>query len=292
MKWIILKAIIGIVSFGFLCAQSCKKTDPVPPEGYRLEWSDEFNVDGAPDPEKWTFEEGFVRNYEIQWYQKENARCENGCLIIEAQVEHKECPSYDPASTNWRYSREFIEYTSSSLTTEGIRTFQDGIIEFRARIPVGQAAWPAIWTTGEQMPWPYNGEMDIMELYKVKNDGPALFANFFWTGKNEDDVRDNTVVTPITHFTANDPEWADKFHVWRAEWDEESIKISVDGELLNTGIISKMANGGEYEGTNPFLLPHILRVNLALRTKDYDQVDPDLLPYRMEVDYIRYFVKL
>jgi hypothetical protein len=45
---------------------------------YKLVWSDEFNQDGKPDPKKWTYETGFVRNEELQWYQPDNTRCENG----------------------------------------------------------------------------------------------------------------------------------------------------------------------------------------------------------------------
>ena len=41
-------------------------------DGYKLVWSDEFNTDG-PVSDEWNFEEGFLRNEEMQWYQKENA---------------------------------------------------------------------------------------------------------------------------------------------------------------------------------------------------------------------------
>ncbi|HVW61807.1 MAG TPA: hypothetical protein VHC48_17260, partial [Puia sp.] len=44
-------------------------------DGYRLVWSDEFNTDGTPDPTNCDYEQGFVRNNEQQWYQKENATC-------------------------------------------------------------------------------------------------------------------------------------------------------------------------------------------------------------------------
>ena len=54
---------------------------------YKLVWSDEFNKDGRPDPCNWTYEIGFVRNRELQWNQPENARCENGLLIIEGRRE-------------------------------------------------------------------------------------------------------------------------------------------------------------------------------------------------------------
>jgi hypothetical protein len=39
-------------------------------------------VNGSPDPEKWNFEHGFVCNRELQWYQRENAYCKGGVLII------------------------------------------------------------------------------------------------------------------------------------------------------------------------------------------------------------------
>ena len=54
---------------------------------WTLVWSDEFNSNGRPDPATWNFEEGFVRNHEAQWYQADNARQEDGLLIIEARRE-------------------------------------------------------------------------------------------------------------------------------------------------------------------------------------------------------------
>jgi len=58
------------------------ETDPFTEGGYHLVWADEFSNDGAPNPKNWAFEEGFVRNNEAQWYQKQNARCKNGMLVI------------------------------------------------------------------------------------------------------------------------------------------------------------------------------------------------------------------
>jgi hypothetical protein len=33
-------------------------------DGLKLVWSDEFDADGRPNPQKWTYENGFVRNQE------------------------------------------------------------------------------------------------------------------------------------------------------------------------------------------------------------------------------------
>jgi hypothetical protein len=53
---------------------------------WELVWSDEFETDGVyPIPPTGEYEEGFVRNEELQWYQHQNAWCAGGKLIIEAR---------------------------------------------------------------------------------------------------------------------------------------------------------------------------------------------------------------
>src|SRR5687768_118725 len=73
---------------------------------YKLVWADEFDKDGPPDSSNWKFEKGFVRNEELQWYQQENAWCENGFLIIEARKESKPNPKYETGGKNWRTNRK------------------------------------------------------------------------------------------------------------------------------------------------------------------------------------------
>ncbi len=72
---------------------------------WKLVWSDEFDRPGWPDPSRWTYENGYVRNQEQQYYTRriENARVEDGKLIIEARKDH------------W----DGHKITSASLTTQG-----------------------------------------------------------------------------------------------------------------------------------------------------------------------------
>lgn len=86
--------------------------------------------------------------------------------MIEARSEKRKNPLYKAGSYDWRTSREYIECTSSSITTFGKKEFLYGRFEVRARIPVGKGAWPAIWTLGSSMEWPSCGEIDIMEFYR------------------------------------------------------------------------------------------------------------------------------
>jgi len=141
-------------------------------DGWKLVWSDEFNRDGPPDPSNWDYERGFVRNRELQWYQPENAYCSNGLLILEARREHKSNPDYDAASTGsprrWKTSRQWINYTSASLTTRHLHEFKYGKVELRARINTQSGSWPSFWMHCADRPgvgWPARGEIDIMEYY-------------------------------------------------------------------------------------------------------------------------------
>src|SRR5579883_963892 len=123
---------------------------------WKLVWNDEFDQAGRPDPAKWTYETGFVRNQELQWYQPENAWCENGMLIIEGRRERKKNPAFQEGSSNWKTNREFAEYTSASLTTRGIASWRYGRLEMRGRIDTRPGLWPAFWTLGTAGRWPGN----------------------------------------------------------------------------------------------------------------------------------------
>src|SRR5665213_1819059 len=103
-------------------------------DDWKLVWHDEFDTNGAPNPVNWNYEHGFVRNQELQWYQPENAYCTNGLLVIEARPEHKPNPRFEAGSQNWAASRQWIDYTSASLTSRHLQEFKYGKFEMRARI--------------------------------------------------------------------------------------------------------------------------------------------------------------
>lgn len=119
---------------------------PRPRAEYELVWADEFSHDGWPDPRNWTYERGFVRNQELQWYQADNAVVRDGVLVIEARKEARPNPSFEPGSTDWKRVRERIEYSSASLTTRGLHSWRYGRFEMRAKIDVRAGLWPAFWT--------------------------------------------------------------------------------------------------------------------------------------------------
>ena len=255
-------------------------------DNYNLVWSDEFDYSGAPDSTVWNFEQGFARNEELQWYQKENAYCKDGLLIIEAKSEKRDNPIYEEGSNDWRRSRRFIECTSSSITTSGKKEFLYGRFEVRARIPVGKGAWPAIWTLGNAMEWPSCGEIDIMEFYR-KSDVPHILANACWGTEQRWNAKWQSKAVPFSHFLEKNPDWASEFHIWRMDWDETSIKLYLDDELLNEIFLKDTYNGSLGNNKNPFMQPHYILLNLAVGGINGGATVPEAFPMRYEIDYVR-----
>ena len=254
-----------------------------PPAGLKLVWADEFNKDGRPDTKNWTYERGFVRNQELQWYQPENARCENGMLIIEGRRQRKENPRYRADGRDWKQNREYAEYTSASLTTRRLHSWKFGRFEMRGRIDTRAGLWPAFWTLGIEGPWPGNGEIDIMEYYRG-----VLLANAAWATEKRWVAKWDDSKKPITEF--NDPDWSGKFHIWRMDWDADSIKLYVDDMLLNEVDLSKTINKDE-QGKNPFHQPHYIILNLAIGGKAGGDPSNTKFPAKFEVDYVRIYQK-
>ena len=259
-------------------------------EGMELIWHDEFDVDGAPS-DAWSYEEGFVRNKELQWYQKENASVSGGALVIEARRESKPNPGYVAGSPSWKTNRPTAEYTSACVTTSGSFTFRYGRLEVRAKIPVGLGSWPAIWTLGNKWNWPYNGEIDLMDYY-VRSE-PGILANACWGGSHNNSVWDESF-TKYSHFTEKDGDWASKYHIWRMDWDKDWIRLYLDDELLNEVDLSKTVNGGaggnrenpfsnDIEGFGAYIL-----LNLAIGSNGGD---PSGTPFPMQycIDYVRVY---
>ena len=244
-------------------------------------WSDEFDVDGAPDASRWTFEEGFVRNEELQWYQSDNAFVEGGLLVIEGRTEDRPNPNYDPSSTDWRTLRETIEYTSASVTTQDLYAFQYGTLVVRAKVTNLEGTWPAIWTLGTRCEWPSSGEVDVMENY-----GGNILANFAWGT----DTRWNAE-WDSSRWSVDDlgSDWTDDFHIWELEWSETRMAIRLDGQELNSVSLADTINGtANCAGENPFQQPHYLLLNLALGGAG-GNVAGLSFPTRYEVDYVRVY---
>lgn len=252
--------------------------------GWTLVWADEFDKPGLPDPAKWTYEEGFVRNNELQYYTKgrqENARVEGGRLIIESRLEKFPNPAYKAGAKDSRHGREFAEYTSASVTSRGLGEWKHARVEVRAKIPHGRGTWPAIWMLGADRTagWPSCGEIDIMEF--VGHD-PDTIHGTVHTGKYNH-VK-GTAKGSQFHLKAP----YDDFHLYAVEWDADKMDFFVDGNKYFTFT-------NEHSGVEawPFDKPQYLILNTAIGGEWGGQkgVDNAIFPQKFEIDYVRIYQK-
>lgn len=229
-------------------------------------WSDEFNGTGAPDTQTWTFEEGYVRNNEDQYYQNQNAWQEGGDLIFEARRDDNGKP-----------------YTSASIHSDNKYSFQYGRMQIRAKIPAVTGMWPAIWTCGDNGEWPSNGECDIMEYYTGKIlANCAVGTNTRWTAKWDSAQKSMSALNEL------DSNWKDQYHIWTMQWDEDNVRLYVDGILLNTISQSWLVNSTTQWGpAEPFKQSHFLRLNLAVGGNAGGDPSNATFPQRYYVDYVR-----
>ncbi|MCU0796174.1 MAG: glycoside hydrolase family 16 protein [Akkermansiaceae bacterium] len=240
------------------------------PAGWKLEWSDEFDQAGAPDPAKWTYEVGMIRNNETQFYTKdrrENARVEDGVLIIEARKE----------------KRDGADFTSASLISKGRKDWTAGRFEIRAKLPEARGTWPAIWMLPLDhgaIPWPRCGEIDLME--HVGHDPGRIHATLHSETYNHIRKNQRSGATLL-------PDFSSDFHVYAMEWTQGRIVMQVDGKT----IAEFEKKPGDTDKEWPFEKPFYLILNLAIGGSwgGAKGVDEAAFPQRMEVDYVRVYQK-
>lgn len=274
-----------VLAIGALCALGgCASTSlsaPVPsvsnpgprPAHWKLVWSDEFNVDGLPDPAKWSYDTSANKrgwhNEELQYYseaRRENSRVENGRLIIQARKEKlSERADYGGQS-----------YSSARLITRGKRDWTYGFMEVRAKLPCGLGTWPAIWMLGTQGQWPAMGEIDIME-HVGKKKGEVLGT--VHTGAYNHRINTQKGATTMV------PDACDAFHNYQLTWTADQIAIGVDDKVYFTFANSKDADKGQW----PFASPQYLILNVAIGGQLGGPVDDAIFPVQMEVDYVRMY---
>lgn len=237
-------------------------------EKWKLVWEDNFDKDGFPDEKIWGYEVGYIRNNEEQYYTEkrlENARVENGFLVIEARKD------------NWQNH----PITSASLHTYGKKSILYGRVEVRAKLPTGRGTWPAIWMLGENVHngtgWPACGEIDIME--NVGFDPGVIHANTHTRAYNH--VKGTNKGNKITV----EKPWED-FHVYALEWFEDHMDFYVDDKKYFTFENEKTGND-----VWPFDKPHYLIINLAIGGGWGGQkgVDESIFPQQYYIDYVRVY---
>ena len=244
----------------------------------QLVWRDEF--DGPTvNPEKWFFEAGDGSQYgipgwgnnELQWYLPDNARIENGVLIIDVKQDQ-----ISNHNNTWAY-------TSARLNTRDRFAFRYGRIEARIKLPAGQGVWPAFWLLPQQDKygtWAASGEIDVMEAVNLQPDSSQEILGSIHYG----DLWPDNIYTTERHMITGATE---AFHVYALEWDAKELRWYVDGHQY--AVQNKWSTtGGDYPA--PFDQYFYVLLNVAVGGNLPGSPNPDTqFPVKMEVDYVRVY---
>jgi beta-glucanase (GH16 family) len=245
---------------------------------WRLVWSDEFDHDGLPDPAKWSYNVGGHGwgNRELQYYteqRKENARVENGNLIIEARSE----------------DLEGRHYTSARLVSRNKGDWTYGRFEVRAKLPSGRGTWPAIWMLPTQKSyggggWPDNGEIDIME--HVGFDPDVIHGTAHTQAYNHKIGTQKGGKLSVRGARS-------EFNVYAVEWTPEEIRWYVNGSHYFTFKNERLSNSSADYKQWPFDKPFHMILNLAVGGAWGGQqgVDKTIWPQQLVIDYVRIYQK-
>jgi beta-glucanase (GH16 family) len=244
------------------------------PPGWNLVWSDEFNgpQGSAVDSSKWNLTnkgDGFGNN-ELEFYRDgtNNAAMDgSGNLVITAKKE----------------TYQNRNYTSAKLDSSGKFEQLYGRFEARMKIPRGQGMWPAFWMLGNNIGsvgWPTCGEIDIME--NVGKEPSTVHGSMHGPGYSGGN--------PLTgsYALGNGAKFADDFHVFAVEWEQNVARFYVDDNLYETRTPSDVPAGHVWVYDHPFYI--ILNVAVG-GTWPGSPDGTTQFPQTMTVDYVRVYTR-
>ncbi|MBD0401082.1 glycoside hydrolase family 16 protein [Flammeovirga sp. EKP202] len=274
--------ILTILFLSFLISCEVKQEKPTKLEGeldYQLVWSDEFEYEGLPDTEKWSYEvDGNKKkwgNQELQSYTSsrlENTVVKDGKLYITAIKE-----GYMDSVSN-----ETFDYTSARLSSKGKGDWKYGKFVIRAKLPSGKGTWPAIWmlpSVSKFGDWPKKGSINIMEHVGHEKD-------FVYGSAHTEAYNHAKGTEKMVGIYLSDAEEA--FHDYKLEWSPEGYSIYVDNEKY-----FHFRNEQKTYKEWPFDEHFYILMNLAVGGSwgAIEGIDENIWPQQLIVDYVRVYQK-
>ncbi len=243
-------------------------------QNWNLVWSDEFNGTSL-NAANWQYDTGTGSeiglngwgNNELQYYRDgaNNLTVQAGFLSIIAKEES--------------FGGE--EYTSARIKSAGLQSWEQGKIEARIKLPIGQGIWPAFWMLREdpfsdpeaQFSWP--GEIDIVESVGHQ---PTIVHGTAHYG-TPDDVLSNGGNINLGESVNDD------FHIYSIEWYDDLIVWKLDGIQYHALHVNDVA-------PNHWLFDQEYHALLNVAVGGNWPGSPDgttQFPVQMDVDYVRVY---
>lgn len=242
-------------------------------------WGDEFNGSEL-DLSRWKYQP----RYSATWNRLVAQGDEIPLVNVVADGHYK---SYCiPAPAGFDETQPMI---SGAINSHGLFHFTHGRIEARIRTTRHTGNFPAFWMMpmDQSKGWPKDGEIDIWEQI---DDAQRSYHTIHsgWTYKSFGDVAQSSP-------QSSGNVWADHdlWHVYALEWDAESLKWYVDGQLAFTYTNSHYSDGGSYteEVTWPFNKDFYVILNQSVGNGAWAKPCDTTFTYLTEFDWVRVYKK-
>lgn len=243
-----------------------------------LVWSDEFDVEGTINQEKWFHQTklppsgswwgGLIQHYTNR---DTNSYVKDGYLHLVAKKETFEAHG------------EVKDYTAARLNSKFAFTY--GRVEIRAKLPAGIGTWPAIWMLSKNIDedgaywdnqgfgttnWPFCGEIDILEHWGKNQDYvSSAVHNGSGYGSDVKNIGGQNIKGAST-----------KFHNYVLEWSKDKMIFSIDG-VEHYKYQPTIKNSDTW----PYDSDYYIILNIAIEP----DIDPNFVESPMVVDYIRVY---
>ena len=263
---------LGALLMVVLCAFSIslnartRKRASAQREGWELVWQEEFN--GKQLSDEWTRIPRFPNPPEWNKYMSTHDRL--------YKVGHGKLTLY--GLVNDFLPEDTARFLTGGVYTRGKVLFQRGRIDIRLRMDDASGAWPAAWLLPEGQ-WPYGGEIDIMERL------------------NYDDFAHQTIHSSVTEYDTTarkSQDWHHTAPIRKGKWNVYSVELYEDSVnfLINDHLTFTYRREPEHGPKQfPYDRPMYLLLDMQLGGHWVGRVNPKELPYRYEIDYVRFYKK-
>mmetsp|Transcript_59920 Transcript_59920/g.106590 ORF Transcript_59920/g.106590 Transcript_59920/m.106590 type:complete len:569 (+) Transcript_59920:84-1790(+) len=303
-----------------------------------LVWEEQFDSSSCvqddigiwrPSPESWSYEYGYKRGNELQWYGDDNVECKDGKLIITAKRERQgtETPKSWPKDALCKvkgWDNKVQKITNLSCAVCSPPTYPmfygnpcDVLQQDGSGKPVCDCSESAEYSSSSIIT---KGKKEFSYgLYEIKakvdsrtGSWPSWWfvgsADVGWPRNGEIEILDafqKTVRGSAIHGNGTEDsagrvmwgaarttsaEWEAQWHVWQLEWDQQKIVIRLDREELFA--LDLTAADESNTGTpNPFTdeKKFFMILDLAVDGNSGGNADTSPFPITFSIDYIKAF---
>jgi len=263
----------------YLCEQTSSRN--ILTESQYL-WVDEFNdkIGTAPSSSKWTpvYGTGWPLigwgNNELESYEDYANRMDgNGSLVITASRSK---------SLNSATSGVMSQWVSGKITTSATVNFQYGKLEARIKVPSGAGTWPAFWMLGDRypnVPWPWSGEIDILE-------GKGSQPSKIWQTAHGPAGGGAKASLPTSNVFNTGVNLFSDYHTYGIQWKPDQLQWTFDGNVISTA--TKNQWDAISDADWPFNRPFYAILNLAMGGDFAGGVSGSISQAQMKVDWVHY----